>query len=74
MEKYDPEWMEMAERNVLYRAIFNEIRQGRGTKNDGILVDLSRLPKKENRRWSKEGLYPQVINRLREVFDEKEIN
>ena len=32
MEKYAPEWMELAARDVVARAIYNEIEEGRGTK------------------------------------------
>ena len=74
MEKYDPTWMELAGRNVLCRAIFNEIRHGRGTENGGILIDLAELPKEENERWRAEDLDPQAIDRLYEVLDEEQID
>lgn len=39
MEKYDPERMEFATRDVASRAGFAEIKAGRGTKNKTVLVD-----------------------------------
>jgi succinate dehydrogenase/fumarate reductase flavoprotein subunit len=72
MQNYDPTWMELAAEKVACRAIFEEIRAGRGTEHDGVFVDLSELPKEENRRW-RESLDPQTIDRLQEVLDQKEI-
>lgn len=43
MEKYDPEGMELAPRDVVARAIAQEIREGRGTSNGGVLLDLTHL-------------------------------
>jgi fumarate reductase (CoM/CoB) subunit A len=39
MPKYDPERMEMSTRDNVSRANFIEIMEGRGTKNDAIIVD-----------------------------------
>lgn len=39
MPKYDPERMEMATRDIVARANFTEIKEGRGTKNGTIIVD-----------------------------------
>jgi fumarate reductase (CoM/CoB) subunit A len=43
MEKYDPENMEFADRDVLSRAVFTEIKEGRGTENGGIWLDARHL-------------------------------
>ena len=39
MPNYDPERMEMSTRDIVSRANFVEIREGRGTKNGTIIVD-----------------------------------
>ncbi len=39
MAKYDPERLEFTTRDIAARANFMEIKQGRGTKNDAIVVD-----------------------------------
>jgi len=46
MRRYDPEHMELADRDVLARAIFMEIKQGRGTAHGGVWLDSSYLPDK----------------------------
>jgi fumarate reductase (CoM/CoB) subunit A len=46
MRRYDPEHMELADRDVLARAIFMEIKQGRGTPHGGVWLDASYLPAK----------------------------
>jgi len=74
MKKYNPIWMEITERHQLCRAIFNEIRQGRGTKNGGIWIDFTQIPKEENERWKREYLEPQTKTRLLEAFTEKQID
>ncbi len=45
MKNYD-ERGELATRDVVARAIYNEIREGRGTKNGGVYLDVTHLPKK----------------------------
>jgi fumarate reductase (CoM/CoB) subunit A len=42
MEKYDPR-KELATRDVVARAIYNEIREGRGTKKGGVYLDVTHL-------------------------------
>jgi succinate dehydrogenase / fumarate reductase, flavoprotein subunit len=41
MERYAPERMELEARDVVARAIYREIRQGRGTAAGGVLLDIS---------------------------------
>ncbi|MGB8233251.1 MAG: fumarate reductase (CoM/CoB) subunit TfrA [Methanobacterium sp.] len=43
MTKYD-ERGELATRDVVARAIYNEIREGRGTANGGVYLDVTHLP------------------------------
>ncbi len=43
MEKYDTR-LEMATRDVISRAIFTEVLEGRGTPNGGVYLDLSHIP------------------------------
>ncbi|MAG47709.1 succinate dehydrogenase [archaeon] len=46
MEKYAPEKMELSARDVVARAVYNEIKEGRGTKKKGVYLDISYKPKK----------------------------
>lgn len=41
MEKYSPKHMELDARDVVARAIFQELQEGRGTDNDGVYLDIS---------------------------------
>ena len=41
MHRYDPERMEAATRDVLSRAIFREVSEGRGTAHNAVWVDIS---------------------------------
>lgn len=43
MEKYDPEKMELATRDVVARSIYKEIIEGRGTENGGVYLDITHL-------------------------------
>jgi fumarate reductase (CoM/CoB) subunit A len=43
MTNYDPRG-ELATRDVVARAIYNEIREGRGTENGGVYLDVTHLP------------------------------
>ncbi|MBM4240530.1 MAG: fumarate reductase subunit A [Euryarchaeota archaeon] len=43
MKNYDPR-LELATRDVVARAIYNEIMEGRGTVNGGIYLDVTHLP------------------------------
>ncbi|MCH7902370.1 FAD-binding protein [archaeon] len=45
MEKYDPERMELSARDIVARANFMEIRGGKGTKHNGVWLDISHKPK-----------------------------
>ncbi|MFC7211426.1 L-aspartate oxidase [Natronoarchaeum sp. GCM10025321] len=41
MERYSPDQMELDARDVVARAIAREIREGRGTENGGVYLDIS---------------------------------
>jgi succinate dehydrogenase / fumarate reductase flavoprotein subunit len=41
MERYSPEAMELDARDVVARAIWNEVNEGRGTENGGVHLDIS---------------------------------
>src|SRR5205807_4035299 len=44
MEKYDPKKMERSTRDVVARAIYTEVREGRGTERGGAFLDISQKP------------------------------
>jgi succinate dehydrogenase / fumarate reductase, flavoprotein subunit len=41
MERYSPDQMELDARDVVARAIAREVREGRGTNNGGVFLDIS---------------------------------
>jgi succinate dehydrogenase / fumarate reductase flavoprotein subunit len=44
MEKYDPERMELSTRDQVARAIYLEVREGRGSPHGGVFLDISHKP------------------------------
>jgi fumarate reductase (CoM/CoB) subunit A len=44
MQRYDPKRMELSTRDQVSRAIATEIKEGRGTDNGGVYLDISHLP------------------------------
>ena len=44
MERYDPKRLELSTRDVVARAIYTEVKEGRGTPRGGVLLDVSHLP------------------------------
>jgi succinate dehydrogenase / fumarate reductase, flavoprotein subunit len=44
MEKYDPKRMELSTRDVVARAIYTEVREGRGSEHGGAFLDISQKP------------------------------
>jgi len=44
MERYDPRRMELSTRDVVARAIYTEVREGRGSPRGGVFLDVSHLP------------------------------
>jgi fumarate reductase (CoM/CoB) subunit A len=47
MKRYDPERMELSTRDVVARAIATEVHEGRGTKNGGVYLDVTHLPREQ---------------------------
>jgi len=47
MKKFYPERMELGPRDVVARAIYNEIAEGRGTVHKGVWLDITHLPLKK---------------------------
>lgn len=45
MERYSPKQMELDARDIVARAIKNEIDEGRGTENGGVFLDISHKEK-----------------------------
>lgn len=45
MDKYDPDRMELSTRDRVALAAYTEIKQGRGTPNGGVWLDVSHLPR-----------------------------
>jgi len=61
MERYDPERMELSTRDIVSRAIYTEIREGRGTERNGVYLDVSHLP--SDRVQSRlPSMYSQFLN------------
>jgi succinate dehydrogenase / fumarate reductase flavoprotein subunit len=50
MERYDPKRLELSTRDVVARAIFLEVKEGRGTPHGGVFLDVSHLPEEVVRR------------------------
>jgi succinate dehydrogenase / fumarate reductase flavoprotein subunit len=46
MKKCDPQRMELSARDVVARAIWNEVREGRGTKHGGVWLDIRHVDPK----------------------------
>ena len=44
MERYDAKRMELSTRDIVSRAIYTEVREGRGTEHGGVFLDVSHLP------------------------------
>ncbi|GGI34711.1 oxidoreductase [Cnuibacter physcomitrellae] len=45
MQRYDPERMELSTRDRVALACYTEIKEGRGTPNGGVWLDVSHLPR-----------------------------
>ena len=64
MERYDPEKMELSTRDVVARAIYTEVREGRGTEHGGAYLDISHKPAE----YVKKKL-PSMYHQFRELAD-----
>jgi succinate dehydrogenase / fumarate reductase flavoprotein subunit len=64
MERYDPERMELSTRDVVARAIYTEVREGRGTEHGGAYLDISHKPADYVKRK-----LPSMYHQFRELAD-----
>ncbi|HEU5237042.1 MAG TPA: FAD-binding protein [Pyrinomonadaceae bacterium] len=64
MERYDPERMDLSTRDVVARAIYTEVKEGRGTEHGGAYLDISHKPAE----YVKKKL-PSMYHQFRELAD-----
>jgi succinate dehydrogenase / fumarate reductase flavoprotein subunit len=64
MEKYDPKRMELSTRDVVARAIYTEVKEGRGTEHGGAYLDISNKPAE----YVKKKL-PSMYHQFKELAD-----
>lgn len=64
MERYDPEKMELSTRDVVARAIYTEVREGRGTEHGGAYLDISHKPGEYVKRK-----LPSMYHQFKELAD-----
>ena len=64
MEKYDPKRMELSTRDVVARAIYTEVKEGRGTPHGGCFLDISH----RDAEYVKKKL-PSMYHQFRELAD-----
>lgn len=69
MEKYAPEKMEYATRDIAARAIYREIKEGRGTPEEAILVDPTECDQSELEKYSKS--FMSIYKLLGETFGQE---
>jgi succinate dehydrogenase / fumarate reductase, flavoprotein subunit len=60
MERYDAKRMELSTRDVVARAIYTEVTEGRGSPRGGVYLDVSHLPEKTVKK-KLEGMYDQFL-------------
>jgi succinate dehydrogenase / fumarate reductase, flavoprotein subunit len=64
MEKYDAKRMELSTRDVVARAIYTEVREGRGSEHGGAYLDISHKPAE----YVKKKL-PSMYHQFKELAD-----
>ena len=64
MEKYDPKRMELSTRDVVARAIYTEVKEGRGSEHGGAYLDISHKPAE----YVKKKL-PSMYHQFKELAD-----
>ena len=64
MEKYDPKKRELSTRDVVARAIYTEVREGRGTEHGGAYLDISHKPAEYVKRK-----LPGMYHQFKELAD-----
>jgi len=63
MRQYDPNRMELSSRDIVSRAIYAEIKKGRGTKHGGVWLDISH----KSKSYLKKRL-PEVVKNYQEFL------
>ena len=58
MERYDPKRLELSTRDVVARAIYTEVKEGRGTPHGGVFLDVSHLGAATVRQQAAEHVRP----------------
>ncbi len=69
MERYDPKRMEFSTRDVVSRANFTEVREGRGSKNGAVFIDAREHTPETLKKF--QTFHPHIYSMLKEVFGEK---
>jgi succinate dehydrogenase / fumarate reductase flavoprotein subunit len=64
MEKYDPKRLELSTRDVVARAIYTEVKEGRGSLHGGAYLDISHKPAE----YVKKKL-PSMYHQFKELAD-----
>ena len=64
MERYDPQRMDLSTRDVVARAIYTEVREGRGSEHGGAYLDISHKPAEYVKRK-----LPSMYHQFRELAD-----
>jgi succinate dehydrogenase / fumarate reductase, flavoprotein subunit len=64
MERYDPKRMELSTRDVVARAIYTEVKEGRGTEHGGAYLDISH----KHAEYVKKKL-PSMYHQFKELAD-----
>src|SRR5437868_9602368 len=64
MDKYDPKRMELSTRDVVARAIYTEVKEGRGSEHGGAYLDISHKPAE----YVKKKL-PSMYHQFKELAD-----
>ena len=61
MERYDPKRLELSTRDVVARAIYTEVKEGRGTPHGGVFLDISHLPRRRPCSSKLPSMYDQFM-------------
>lgn len=64
MKKYDPQRMELSTRDLVARAINQEVQEGRGTEHGGVFLDISHKPAEYVKRK-----LPSMYDQFKEFAD-----
>ncbi len=61
MERYDPKRLELSTRDVVARAIYTEVKEGRGTPHGGVFLDVSHLARRDGASSKLPSMYDQFM-------------